>query len=417
VREYFRDPIRIPALIIRGEQERYDEGVQKTLLGLDIDIQNEPIVSNHAVKFFKDPEIFSHPDGHRILPADPKIQDQLVDKFTEFVMAKWQLDPEVRGPQEYNLPLWRVPNTSAQGRVVRKREGLASAEEIDTLRPGAIVEELELSGTRLHYFLLCGNGPQSGWVTTKSKNGGNWLVKAPGDAMGTTGEIWIATVGTRGDLQPFVVLAMALQKAGYRVRIFGPPELHTFSEASGISFTTVCGGWSERSVAAQTSRTMGEKRHEDEDQDMAQQDQEGKDSGDESDTEGQLKRDSSAPEPNMEEHKPTANVIEEPDIGWPMFLHLMHSLGVDIKNGGDVANLAWLWVQMPKAIAVVHEAMKAGKPDLLIYNHLMVNLGLLMWRLHGVRSIFANLGLEFHFGPRGEDSFNHKTLGSSPRWS
>merc|ERR1719282_1081134 len=72
--------------------------------------------------------------------------------------------------------------------------------------------------------------------------------------------------------------------------------------------------------------------------------------------------------------------------------------------------MAWLWNEIPKAYRCIDHEMKDGKPDLVIYNHLMVSMGLLCWRLYGVRAIFANLGLEFHFAPRGEDVFNFTTL-------
>eukprot|EP00421_Protoceratium_reticulatum_P037720 CAMPEP_0168487162 /NCGR_PEP_ID=MMETSP0228-20121227/67493_1 /TAXON_ID=133427 /ORGANISM="Protoceratium reticulatum, Strain CCCM 535 (=CCMP 1889)" /LENGTH=1180 /DNA_ID=CAMNT_0008503769 /DNA_START=55 /DNA_END=3598 /DNA_ORIENTATION=- len=333
VREWFNVPLPVPALIIRGDQEAYDEGLKKTLKGKEIDTLDEPVVSEHVVKLFKDPEIFTHPDGHRPLPSKPKDQDALIEKLMSFVLARAEQPPVVRDPgQPSGLPLG------------------------DTLRPGSLVEEMELRSTRLHYHLVAGCGPKSGWVTTKSAKG-HLLVRAPDNAAGTTGEIWILTVGTRGDLQ-----------------------------------STCCQGWSDRSQGgSQVFSTRSEPNADGQDWEQAG---------------------ASVQEPRAEGQVPG---VREPAMGWNNFCGLIRHLGIDLDNGGDVVNLAWLWNEMPEAIKIVREAMEGGKPDLVIYNHLMVNLGLLCWRLYGVRAIFANLGLEFHFAPRGEDSFNFNTLGAFDR--
>eukprot|EP00438_Fugacium_kawagutii_P004560 Skav202818 [mRNA] locus=scaffold3852:67704:68406:- [translate_table: standard] len=61
-------------------------------------------------------------------------------------------------------PRWRV--LSSSGLVVRSAESTAS-EQLGRLSCGA--EELQLSGERLRYELLQGQGPPSGWVSLRLK--------------------------------------------------------------------------------------------------------------------------------------------------------------------------------------------------------------------------------------------------------
>jgi len=94
--ELFEAPLPVPALIVRGEQEEYDEGVKKTMKGKDFDTQGEPVVSQHVVRLFEGAEVFTHPDGHRPLPSSPGDQDELIDKIISFALEKAFLPPAVR---------------------------------------------------------------------------------------------------------------------------------------------------------------------------------------------------------------------------------------------------------------------------------------------------------------------------------
>ncbi|MGB7538597.1 MAG: glycosyltransferase, partial [Anaerolineales bacterium] len=51
--------------------------------------------------------------------------------------------------------------------------------------------------------------------------------------------ITIFTSGTRGDIQPFLPLAMGLQRAGYGVRLSANPEFGSMIEQAGIPFAPV----------------------------------------------------------------------------------------------------------------------------------------------------------------------------------
>lgn len=89
--------------------------------------------------------------------------------------------------------LWYVSGGAASGGVlVRKGQETASDPEAERLGTGALVKEVEYvsGGSRLHYELVSGDGPQSGWVSTKIKNnellvkGSFWKVTGGGKAGG-----------------------------------------------------------------------------------------------------------------------------------------------------------------------------------------------------------------------------------------
>ena len=52
-------------------------------------------------------------------------------------------------------------------------------------------------------------------------------------------KITIATVGTRGDVQPYIALAMGLQSAGHQVQIATDPLFQSFIENHGLGFAAV----------------------------------------------------------------------------------------------------------------------------------------------------------------------------------
>ena len=53
--------------------------------------------------------------------------------------------------------------------------------------------------------------------------------------------ITILTYGSRGDVQPFLALAVGLQKAGHRVKLAAPHRFESFVSAYGISFVPLAG--------------------------------------------------------------------------------------------------------------------------------------------------------------------------------
>eukprot|EP00930_Biecheleria_cincta_P024857 TRINITY_DN17745_c0_g1_i1.p1 TRINITY_DN17745_c0_g1~~TRINITY_DN17745_c0_g1_i1.p1 ORF type:complete len:340 (+),score=56.85 TRINITY_DN17745_c0_g1_i1:181-1200(+) len=63
---------------------------------------------------------------------------------------------------------WKVVGGGEKGGIlVRSGRDLKSPEAPDRLSTGAVVREEELVGDRLHYTLVNGAGPSSGWVSTK----------------------------------------------------------------------------------------------------------------------------------------------------------------------------------------------------------------------------------------------------------
>ncbi|CAK9101664.1 unnamed protein product [Durusdinium trenchii] len=67
-----------------------------------------------------------------------------------------------------DLALWEVIGGVDKGGImVREGESTSSTQKTDRLSTGALVEELELKGDRLHYKLKKGTGPEEGWVSVK----------------------------------------------------------------------------------------------------------------------------------------------------------------------------------------------------------------------------------------------------------
>jgi len=466
-------------------------------------------------------------------------------------------------PKSNGQKFWRVLEGLGP-RVVREGCGLGSPKLPEMLAPGALVEELALEGDRLHYWLQSGSGPTNGWVTVKAR-GQELLVRCADGLDGPPPEVWIATVGTRGDLQPFVVLGLALQTAGLTVRLFGPPELQSFGVVGDgvLPFTLICGGWggppelpedlplttvdgsqegeaaadgspedavvpSEAAAPPEASVPQdAEPQPESRDLALGRPAQASSIKSPEraasfavdgqpstrwtsSYADGQwLSVDlgevctltgvdvrweaafaeayrlevsldgeawsKAASEAGREGWVSTAlpsgtkarwvrvfgekralptygysiyelcvfgskansdgSVESQPDSGAPaaagansqpdtepdpearerdrrqrFFLSILAAAGVDTNNAGDVGHMGWLWREMPKAVMGIKEELEVRKPDLLLYNHLMVNLGVYAWKSWGVRSIFVNLGLEFYFAPEAKDVFNYRTL-------
>ena len=66
---------------------------------------------------------------------------------------------------------WEVVGGGDKGGIlVRSGQGTSSEQLPERLSTGARVEELELVGERLHYKLISGTGPATGWVSTSLKD-------------------------------------------------------------------------------------------------------------------------------------------------------------------------------------------------------------------------------------------------------
>ncbi|CAE8628817.1 unnamed protein product [Polarella glacialis] len=66
--------------------------------------------------------------------------------------------------------VWKVIGGSDKGGIlVRKGPAMTDPAEEERLSTGALVEELEAQGERLHFRLLEGTGPREGWVLVKLK--------------------------------------------------------------------------------------------------------------------------------------------------------------------------------------------------------------------------------------------------------
>lgn len=66
---------------------------------------------------------------------------------------------------------WEViGGASSGGILVRKGKDTSSAQEATRLSTGALIEQLELDGERLHFKRLSGTGPSTGWISIKLKD-------------------------------------------------------------------------------------------------------------------------------------------------------------------------------------------------------------------------------------------------------
>jgi len=65
------------------------------------------------------------------------------------------------------MPLWSIVGDAL---IVRSAQSLQSDAAPEWLMRGAVVQEAEISGQRLHYKLVSGMGPREGWISTKVKD-------------------------------------------------------------------------------------------------------------------------------------------------------------------------------------------------------------------------------------------------------
>mmetsp|Transcript_81494 Transcript_81494/g.174595 ORF Transcript_81494/g.174595 Transcript_81494/m.174595 type:complete len:646 (-) Transcript_81494:95-2032(-) len=82
------------------------------------------------------------------------------------------------------MAIWKVIGGGKSGGiVVREGQKLATPETPEKLEQGALVEEIQLSGERLHFNLKSGKGPAAGWVSIKMK-GNSLLIPYTGPSNG-----------------------------------------------------------------------------------------------------------------------------------------------------------------------------------------------------------------------------------------
>lgn len=70
----------------------------------------------------------------------------------------------IRSKGNWMKLMWIIP---APRIIVREKRDLQSQQFEERLSTGAVVEQTELVGDRLHYWRLSGSGPESGWVSLR----------------------------------------------------------------------------------------------------------------------------------------------------------------------------------------------------------------------------------------------------------
>lgn len=120
--------------------------------------------------------------------------------------------------------IWEVIGGGDKGGIiVREGQDLASAAVPQRLSTGAFVQGRELAGERLHYELLQGSGPTSGWVSLRLKDK-DLLVRRHG-VKGSDAQLPAANApGTLGDRR----------QSGGRYDKLDASELRRLCEARGI---------------------------------------------------------------------------------------------------------------------------------------------------------------------------------------
>lgn len=97
-------------------------------------------------------------------PVTMEEKARLVSELTPSVEDQDAYDPEA--------PTWIVVGgADKRGIIVRREAALSSSAYEVRLATGSRIEELEVSGNRLHYRRLRGDGPNVGWVNLKGKDG------------------------------------------------------------------------------------------------------------------------------------------------------------------------------------------------------------------------------------------------------
>ena len=66
--------------------------------------------------------------------------------------------------------IWKVVGGEQTGGIVVRASAELTSAKLDRLGTGAHVMQLELLNERLHFQLLDGHGPDTGWVSMKLKD-------------------------------------------------------------------------------------------------------------------------------------------------------------------------------------------------------------------------------------------------------
>lgn len=96
--------------------------------------------------------------------------------------------PRVSWKLLQHMPMWEVVQNLGRGVLVRSSCSLSS-EPLGRLSEGAMVEELELEGNRLHYRKISGDGPGDGWVSITFRGKGLLRREQEPDAVQASDQI------------------------------------------------------------------------------------------------------------------------------------------------------------------------------------------------------------------------------------
>mmetsp|Transcript_144381 Transcript_144381/g.359893 ORF Transcript_144381/g.359893 Transcript_144381/m.359893 type:complete len:237 (+) Transcript_144381:1-711(+) len=89
--ELFAEPIPVPTLIVRGEQEGYGAGMEPLFNAqlekgaFQLDSRGEDAPAAHVAKLCANATMLAHKENHRPLPGDKQTADEIVDRIIAFV--------------------------------------------------------------------------------------------------------------------------------------------------------------------------------------------------------------------------------------------------------------------------------------------------------------------------------------------
>eukprot|EP00442_Polarella_glacialis_P027314 CAMPEP_0115101798 /NCGR_PEP_ID=MMETSP0227-20121206/33466_1 /TAXON_ID=89957 /ORGANISM="Polarella glacialis, Strain CCMP 1383" /LENGTH=412 /DNA_ID=CAMNT_0002497657 /DNA_START=80 /DNA_END=1318 /DNA_ORIENTATION=+ len=128
------------------------------------------------------------------------------------------------------LQMWEIVGGADKGGIiVREGDSIKSTQVDDRLSTGALVQELELKGERLHYKRVTGSGPAEGWVSIKL-TGKDLAVRTDKQAGAATSPNLPSAVGPQGEAPLPIALFFPGQGSQYVKMMSGVQDLPAVKE-------------------------------------------------------------------------------------------------------------------------------------------------------------------------------------------
>merc|ERR1712008_2884 len=83
---FSHDTLCVPAMIVRGDQEGYNEGMKTNFDDEEAEQLGQRMPSAHVASLFADVKTWTHSEGHRPLPQDPGEAERLCEELIGFIL-------------------------------------------------------------------------------------------------------------------------------------------------------------------------------------------------------------------------------------------------------------------------------------------------------------------------------------------